>query len=97
VTSPEQPLLLTLSGAAELCNVSDEIMTEWSYLPGFPVIRRKGGHFVRIPRIPLERWLEDLAARTNWPAVRAIDDPPPPRKKMPARIRPAKPSDPRAG
>lgn len=56
-------LLLTREEAAGLCQVSLEILDEWSYLPGFPVIRRNGGHFVRIHRAALERWLEDFATR----------------------------------
>jgi hypothetical protein len=44
----ELPLLLTRAQAAQLCQVSQEILDQWSYEPGFPVIRRNGGHFVRI-------------------------------------------------
>ena len=47
---PESPLLLTRAQAAQLCQVSEEILDQWSYEPGFPVIRRNGGHFVRIHR-----------------------------------------------
>jgi hypothetical protein len=61
----EPPLLLTRAQAAQLCQVSEEILDqwsyepgfpvirrngEWSYEPGFPVIRRNGGHFVRVHR-----------------------------------------------
>jgi hypothetical protein len=51
-------VLLTRAQAAQLCQVSEEILDQWSYEPGFPVIRRNGGHFVRIHRAALERWLE---------------------------------------
>jgi hypothetical protein len=45
--------------------VSQEILDQWSYEPGFPVIRRNGGHFVRIHRTALERWLEQFALASN--------------------------------
>jgi hypothetical protein len=61
----ESPLLLTRPQAAELCQVSQEILDQWSYEPGFPVIRRNGGHFVLIHRAALERWLEKFAVGTN--------------------------------
>jgi hypothetical protein len=57
----ESPLLLARAQAAHLCQVSEEILDQWSYEPGFPVIRRNGGHFVRIHRAALERWLEQFA------------------------------------
>src|SRR5215469_13097566 len=63
VESP--PLLLTRAQAAQLCQVSEEILDQWSYEPGFPVIRRNGGHFVRIHRAALERWLERFALGTS--------------------------------
>jgi hypothetical protein len=62
---PESPLLLTRAQAAQLCQVSEEILDQWSYEPGFPVIRRNGGHFVRIHRKALERWLEEYALGRN--------------------------------
>lgn len=77
VTAPERswrldaPLLLTREQAADLCQVSLEILDQWSYEPGFPVIRRNGGHFVRIHRTALETWLEDFALRTNQRATPA--------------------------
>jgi hypothetical protein len=58
---PEIPVLLTRDQAAEWCQVSLEILDQWTYEPGFPVIRRNGGHFVRIHRAALERWLEAFA------------------------------------
>ena len=61
----EPPLLLTRAQAARLCQVSEEILDQWSYEPGFPVIRRNGGHFVRVHRAALERWLEQFALGTN--------------------------------
>jgi hypothetical protein len=73
---PEAPLLLTRTQAAKLCQVSEEILDQWSYEPGFPVIRRDGGHFVRIHRAALERWLESFALPTNAPARTVRDDPP---------------------
>jgi hypothetical protein len=73
VESP--PLLLTRAQAAELCQVSEEILDQWSYEPGFPVIRRNGGHFVRIHRTALERWLEEYAIGRN-PRPLYSDEPP---------------------
>lgn len=78
----DKPLLLTREQAAELCQTSVEIIDEWSYLPGFPVIRRAGGHFVRIHRVGLERWLEQLASQTNGPP--SPIDPQSVRKRAPA-------------
>jgi hypothetical protein len=72
----EPPLLLTRAQAAQLCQVSEEILDQWSYEPGFPVIRRNGGHFVRVHRAALERWLEQFALGTN-PGLRYSDAPPP--------------------
>jgi hypothetical protein len=71
----ESPLLLTRAQAAQLCQVSEEILDQWSYEPGFPVIRRNGGHFVRIHRAALERWLEQFALGTN-PGLLYRDMPP---------------------
>src|SRR5215216_5806837 len=72
----ESPLLLTRGQAAELCQVSEEILDQWSYEPGFPVIRRNGGHFVGIHRAALEHWLEQYAL-TGAPTPRRPDGPPP--------------------
>ena len=72
----ESPLLLTRAQAAQLCQVSEEILDQWSYEPGFPVIRRNGGHFVRIHRPALERWLEQFALGTN-PGLLYRDEPRP--------------------
>jgi hypothetical protein len=63
--------------------VSEEILDQWSYEPGFPVIRRNGGHFVRIHRTALERWLEEFALGSNPRPLRRDD--PPPRSR---RVRP---------
>ena len=71
----DSPLLLTRAQAAQLCQVSEEILDQWSYEPGFPVIRRNGGHFVRIHRTALERWLEQFALGTN-PGLLYSDAPP---------------------
>jgi hypothetical protein len=73
----EAPLLLTRAQAAQLCQVSEEILDQWSYEPDFPVIRRNGGHFVRIHRAGLERWLEQFAMATNARRPVAADPPPP--------------------
>lgn len=72
----DSPVLLTRAQAARLCQVSEEILDQWSYEPGFPVIRRNGGHFVRIHRTALERWLEEFALGSN-PRLLRRDDPPP--------------------
>ena len=72
----DSPVLLTRAQAAQLCQVSEEILDQWSCEPGFPVIRRNGGHFVRIHRTALERWLEAFALGSNPRPVRR-DDPPP--------------------
>jgi hypothetical protein len=79
----DSPVLLTRAQAAQLCQVSEEILDQWSYEPGFPVIRRNGGHFVRIHRTALERWLEQFALASN---PRPYRDDPPPRSR---RVRPA--------
>lgn len=71
----EVPLLLTRAQAAQLCQVSEEILDQWSYEPGFPVIRRNGGHFVRIHRAALERWLEEYALGRS-PRPLYTDEPP---------------------
>jgi hypothetical protein len=78
----EPPLLLTRAQAAQLCQVSEEILDQWSYEPGFPVIRRNGGHFVRVHRAGLERWLEQFALGTN-PALLYGNDP----RSVPVRRR----------
>jgi hypothetical protein len=62
---PKAPLLLTHEQAAELCQCSLDILELWSYEPGFPVVRRNGGHFVRIHRTALEDWLERFATSTK--------------------------------
>lgn len=74
VTGP--PILLTREQAAEWCQVSLNILDEWTYKPGFPVIRRNTGHFVRIHRAGLERWLEEWAAETNPKPVYEVPEPP---------------------
>ena len=75
---PESPLLLTRAQAARLCQVSEEILDQWSYEPGFPVIRRNGGHFVRIHRAALERWLEQYAVGMNPRSLYSDEAPPAP-------------------
>jgi hypothetical protein len=81
---PEAPLLLTRAQAAQLCQVSEEILDQWSYEPGFPVIRRNGGHFVRIHRAALERWLEQFALGAN-PRPLYSDAPPAPVRRRARR------------
>lgn len=74
---PAEPVLLTPEQAAEWCQVSRNILDEWTYEPGFPVLRRPGGHFVRIHRGELEKWLAERARVANpQPAY----TPTPPRK-----------------
>jgi hypothetical protein len=62
---PGPPILLTREQAAEWCQVSLPVLDEWSYEPGFPVLRRQGGHFVRIHRLELEKWLAERARASN--------------------------------
>jgi len=71
-----EPILLTREQAAELCQVSLPVLDEWTYEPGFPIIRRPGGHFARIHRGALERWLEDKATSANpQPVYEALRPP----------------------
>jgi hypothetical protein len=80
----ESPLLLTRVQAAQLCQVSQEILDQWSYEPGFPVIRRNGGHFVRIHRAALERWLEEFALGTSPASPYSVAPSPlPDRRRVP--------------
>ena len=53
------PLLLTIKQAADYCQVGYDRMREWTYLPGFPVIREK--QQVRIHARLLDEWLEKRA------------------------------------
>jgi hypothetical protein len=62
---PDAPILLTREQAAEWCQVSLNILDEWTYEPGFPVLRRSSGHFVRIHRLELEKWLAERATESN--------------------------------
>jgi len=62
---PREPVLLTREQAAEWCQVSLPVLDAWTYEPGFPVLRRAGGHFVRIHRGELERWLAERSRSTN--------------------------------
>jgi hypothetical protein len=82
VELPAEAILLTLDQACALCQVSPEILTEWSRLPGFPAIRRSGGHFLRIHRTALAAWLEEFALRGGQ-AVPQRDLPP----ERPRRLR----------
>jgi hypothetical protein len=60
---PDGVLLLTRSQAAAVCQVSEEIIDQWAALPGFPAIKRSGGHFVRIHRLELQHWLAEFSLR----------------------------------
>ena len=73
------PVLLTREQAAAWCQVGLDVFDQWTYEPGFPVLRRPGGHFVRIHRGELEKWLATRALETNpLPLYR---DPEPPRRR----------------
>jgi hypothetical protein len=56
--------LIIVEGDFWIASQHDEF-NQWSYEPSFPVIRRNGGHFVRIHRAALERWLEEFALGTS--------------------------------
>jgi len=68
--------------ARELDEYDRRATRVWLTQPGFPVIRRNGGHFVRIHRTALERWLEDFALGSNPRPLRR-DDPPPRSRRRP--------------
>jgi hypothetical protein len=59
-------LLLTLDQAADACQVSRAQLDEWSFRPGFPVIRE--GRTVRVPLKDLEVWLSQQAMPDLMPA-----------------------------
>lgn len=71
---PTEPVLLTAEQAAEWCQVSREMIDQWSNEPGFPVIRRP--RFVRIHRAELDRWLAERARATNPEPVYNLPVPP---------------------
>ena len=73
------PILLTREQAATWCQVSLETLDQWTYEPGFPVVRRPGGHFVRIHRTELAAWLAEKARASN---ARPIYELPEPRVKL---------------
>jgi hypothetical protein len=52
-----QPILLTMPQVAALCQVSIRTVREWTYLPGFPVMRST--RQVRIHARKLDEWLAD--------------------------------------
>ena len=60
---PTMPLLLTLPQAAELCQVGLDRMRQWSYEPGFPVIRYP--QQVRVHAELLDEWLKQRARGTQ--------------------------------
>jgi hypothetical protein len=59
-------ILLTREQAARRCGVSLNKLDEWSYEPGFPVLR-EGGHFVKIHARLLDEWLAQRAQMNNRP------------------------------
>jgi excisionase family DNA binding protein len=87
--APPEALLLTRAQACRLLQVSSEILNEWSHEPGFPAIRRSGGHFLRISRRALEAWVEEFA-RNGGRSLPARDLPP----ERPRRLREPKQSAP---
>lgn len=52
-------LMLTMPQVAAMCQVSLDRVRDWTYMPGFPVIRSK--HNVRIHAKLFEQWLEKQA------------------------------------
>ena len=57
-SDPRLPvLLLTMPQVAAICQVSLDRVRDWTYQPGFPVIRT--AHMVRIHATLLEAWLAD--------------------------------------
>jgi hypothetical protein len=92
----ESPLLLTRAQAAQLCQVSEKILDQRSYEPSFPVIRRNGGHFVRIHRAALERGSSNSRlgrAHARHAATRPAVRCPPPRPAVMLVRRRAAPID----
>jgi hypothetical protein len=57
-------LLITREEAAKRCGVGLNKLDEWTWEPGFPVIRERG-HFVRIHSGQLDAWLAARALMTN--------------------------------
>jgi hypothetical protein len=82
---PPEAILLTRDQACRVLQVSPEVLDEWTHLSGFPVIRRNGGHFVRIHRSELERWTAEFALRGGQ-SLPSHDLPP----EKPRRLRPAR-------
>lgn len=62
-------LLLTTQQVAQMCQVSDDKVLEWSRQPGFPAIR--GKHQVRIHARLFLEWLEKRARDENGQEVGA--------------------------
>jgi hypothetical protein len=61
----EPPMMLTRTQAAERAQVSLNKLDDWSFMPGFPIVRED--HFVRIHTARLDDWLAELASMTNRP------------------------------
>jgi hypothetical protein len=64
LASDAPPLLLTREQVAQRCQVSLAKVDEWSWRPGFPVIR-EGEHFVRIHAGKLDDWLANQTLTGN--------------------------------
>lgn len=55
--APELPVLLgTMEQVAQMCQVGVDRVRDWTYEPGFPVIRT--AHMVRIHLGLLDEWLQ---------------------------------------
>jgi len=67
-----EPILITLAQAADLAQVGMDRIRQWSYEPGFPVIRTtrpgsKSGQ-VRIHRRLFDQWLAQRARAEEYEA-----------------------------
>ncbi len=56
-------LMLTMAQVAAMCQVSLDRVRDWTYEPGFPVIRT--AHNVRIHARLFEEWLAKRSLQTN--------------------------------
>jgi hypothetical protein len=75
-------VLISREEAAKRLGVSLTKLDEWSYEPGFPVLRERG-HFVRIYAPLLDQWLAERAAMAN--RAQSYQAPP---SRRPRRARP---------
>ena len=62
-TTQQGVLLLTVDQAAALCQVSRDMVYQWTRQPGFPTVR--GPHQVRIHARLFQEWLERRALEAN--------------------------------